>query len=42
MRRTNKLVYGIDCEHNRNQVQRRIHDLLWQENIPVDAVRVEG
>ena len=37
----NKLVYGIDCERNRDRAQRRIHDLLSQENIPLDAVRVK-
>ena len=36
----NKLEYGIVCEHNRDRVQRQIHELLSQENIPADAVRV--
>ena len=38
---TNRLEYGIDCEHNRDRVQQEIHDLLSQENIPLDAVRVK-
>ena len=37
----NKLLYNIDCEHNRDRVQRQIHDLLSQENIPFDAVRIQ-
>ena len=36
----NRLEYGINCEHNRDRVQRQIHDLLSRENIPADAVRV--
>ena len=36
----NRLEYGINCEHNRDRVQRQSHDLLSRENIPADAVRV--
>ena len=38
--RINQIEYGIDCEKNRDRVQRQIHEILSQENIPVDAVRV--
>ena len=38
---TNKLQYGIDCEHNRDRVRMQIHDLLSRENIPIDAVTVK-
>ena len=36
----NRLEFGVDCEANRDRVQREVQEILLQENIPVDAVKV--
>lgn len=38
--RTNRVEYGIDCERNRDKVEKQIRDILSRENVPQDAVEV--
>ena len=36
----NRIEYGIDCERNRDRLERQIRDILSRENVPQDAVKV--
>ncbi len=36
----NRVEYGIDCERNRDRVERQIRGILSRENVPQDAVEV--
>ena len=36
----NRIEYGIDCERNRDMVEKQIRDILSRENVSQDAVEV--
>lgn len=38
--RINHIEHGIECERNRDRLERQIRDILSRENVPQDAVKV--
>ncbi len=38
--RINRIEYGIDCERDRDRVERQIREILTRENVPQNAVKV--